>query len=155
MTFDSYAERVVEQCGDVLRGAKFMDGNFMTIKHLVVLLMRELMRKERYFASRDPEVVNERAEYWRINSLRDYHAAFNALAYAITTTSEYEQMRYLSKLAGIDRCVAIGDSFVTVEYHDPVAGMANQTIPEYDSFIGCGNATLQGAVFLLDSRLVP
>ena len=37
---DSYAERVVEQCGDVLRGAKFMDGNFMLVKHLVVLLMR-------------------------------------------------------------------------------------------------------------------
>ena len=58
---DEYAERVVEQCGDVLRGTKFMDGNYMMIKHLVVLLMRELLRKEHFFASRDPEIVSERA----------------------------------------------------------------------------------------------
>ena len=141
---DSYVERVFEQCGDVLRGAKFMDGSYMLIKHVVILLMRELLHNERYFASQDPEVVNEWAEYWHFNSLRDYHVAFNTLACVITTTSEYEQMLYLSKLAGIDRCVATGDSFVAVEYHGPVAGMANQTIPEYDSFIGCGNPATMG-----------
>ena len=46
---DEYVERVVEQCGDVLRGTKFMDGNYMMIKHLVVLLMRELLRTEHFF----------------------------------------------------------------------------------------------------------
>ena len=51
-------------------------------------------------------------------------------------------MTYLSKLAGIDRCVAIGDSFVTVPYHDPITGLSNQSIPEYDVFIGAGNAKI-------------
>ena len=88
MTF--YAERVVEQCGDCLRGAKFMGGSYTMTKHLVVLLMRELLHTERYFASRDPEIANERSQYWRMNSLRDFHVAFNTLACVITTTSEYE-----------------------------------------------------------------
>ena len=69
---------------------------------------------------------------------------FNILASIITTSDELEQMTYLSKLAGIDRCVAIGDSFVTVPYHDPVTGLSNQTIPEYDVFIGSGNAKIMG-----------
>ena len=56
-----------------------MDGNYMMIKHLVVLLMRELLRKEHVFASQDPEIVSERAEYWRVNSLRDYHEALTLL----------------------------------------------------------------------------
>ena len=141
-SIDDYAERIVEQCGDVLRGAKFMDGNYMMIKHLVVLLMRELLRIEHFFASQDLGTVNERTKYWRVNSLRDFHSAFNTLASIITTSDELEQMTYLSKLAGIDRCVAIGDSFVTVPYHDPVTGLSNQTIPEYDVFIGSGNAKI-------------
>ena len=45
--------------------------------------------------------------------------AFNTLACVITTTSEYEQMLYLSKLAGMGRCVSIGDSFITLDYVDP------------------------------------
>ena len=119
-----------------------MEGNYMMTKHLVVLLMRELLHIEHFFASQDPGTVNERTKYWRVSSLRDFHSAFSTLASIITTSDEREQMTYLSKLAGIDRCVAIGDSFVTVPYHDPITGLSNQTIPEYDVFIGAGNAKI-------------
>ena len=42
---DLYADRIVEQCCECLRGARFMDGNYMMTKHLAVLLIRELLRK--------------------------------------------------------------------------------------------------------------
>ena len=75
-SIDAYAERIVGQCGDVLRGTKFMDGNYMMTKHLVVLLMRELLHIEHFFASQDPGTVNERTKYWRVSSLRDFSFCF-------------------------------------------------------------------------------
>ena len=53
-------------------------------------------------------------------------------------------MTYLCKFAGIDRCVAIGDSFVTISFYDAVTGLDNQTVPEYDVFLGSGNAKIMG-----------
>ena len=53
-------------------------------------------------------------------------------------------MIFLSRLAGLERCVSIGDSFITLDYDDPITGMRNPINPEYDSFLGCGNATTMG-----------
>ena len=68
-----------------------MDGDYMMTKDLAALLACELLHKEAYFTSQDPDVVSERSQYWRTNSLREFHGVHNTLANAITTTIEYER----------------------------------------------------------------
>ena len=83
---------------------------------------------------------------WCAQSLKEFRTNCLTLANVVSTTSECEHMQYLSMCAGFGRNINIGDSFATLDREDPVTGLGNPAVSEYDDFLGSGKGSTMGAL---------